>query len=245
VRASLDGPAPEIERLRARIAASSHPEYMVQSTVVLADLLWQAGRGREALGLLQSRQPPPPEYLALEAEIAADGKDLERATALWSAALAARPSALGTRRELAEAYSEMRRTSDALAQYGQLIEAQPWDAGLRVDRGVVLLRAGRLSEAEADFREATRLDEMLPEAFLNLGLVELQSGREADAETHLTRAIELRPDYAKAHFHLARLYRRRNDPRAASEARLAAMGDAAGQPTGSPLPSEEAPRPQP
>ena len=56
------------------------------------------------------------------------------------------------------------------------------------------------------------LGDQLPEARLNLALIELRTGREDAAEQDLLRAVELRPDYAKAHFHLARLFRQRDDP---------------------------------
>ncbi len=75
-----------------------------------------------------------------------------------------------------------------------------------------------------------QLDPSLPEPYLNLSLLELADGRDADAEAHLLRALEIKPDYQKAHFHLARLYAQRGDPRAREHAERAV--GAAANPSG-------------
>jgi Flp pilus assembly protein TadD len=116
-----------------------------------------------------------------------------------------------------------------LAQYDVIVLGDPNDAGLFVDRGVTRAALGRWEYAEADYRRALELDETLPEAHLNLALAELATGRDGDAEVHLLRAVDLRPDYQKAHFHLARLYTRRGDPRAREHAERAAGVPTAGK----------------
>jgi Flp pilus assembly protein TadD len=128
----------------------------------------------------------------------------------------------------------MGKLGEALALYDQLVAADPGNAGLRVDRGASFLKAGRPARAEADLRQAVALDDSLPEGRLNLALIELRTGREAEAERDLLRAIELRPDYAKAHFHLAYLYSRWDDPRAAKHAELAAAAGSVLAPTAPP-----------
>src|SRR5262249_42835163 len=106
------------------------------------------------------------------------------------------------------------RLEDARAEYDRMLEVDPANAALLVERGATQAKLGRSTEAERDYRDAIALPAPPPEAFLDLALLELASGRDQDAETHLLRALELRPGYRKAHFHLARLYRRRGDPRA-------------------------------
>jgi len=125
---------------------------------------------------------------------------------------------LDARRELADLHGRAGQIDDQLAIYDELVELDPLDATLLVDRGAALYDAERGDEALRDFRAAAIADAELPEAAFNLGLLYLESGREDDAEAQLLRAVELRPEYAKAHYHLARIYRQRGDPRAAQHA---------------------------
>jgi tetratricopeptide (TPR) repeat protein len=155
------------------------------------------------------------------AQIAAESGDLQRAIDLYEDLTGRFPAMLDARRELAEFYGRVGRVDDQLALYGELIDLNPMDATLLVDRGVTLYLAERGEDALGDFRAAAIADRELPEAPFNLGLLYLENGRDDDAETQLLRAVELRPDYAKAHFHLARVYRRQGDPRAAKHAELA------------------------
>ena len=155
------------------------------------------------------------------AQIARDHGNAPRAAELYESALADRPTQLTWRLELAELHRSLGHPQQSLELYGELIAARPGDADLYVDRGVVLFQTGSLERAEADFRSALALDDALPEASFNVGLLALQSGREAEAERHLLRAVELRPGYGKAHYHLARIYRGRGDPRAALHAERA------------------------
>ena len=64
---------------------------------------------------------------------------------------------------------------------------------LRLDRGIVRVRANRLLEAEADFAEAARLDPDHLAVRVNWGQVLLRLGRNDDAVAQLTRAIEIEP----------------------------------------------------
>ena len=134
------------------------------------------------------------------------------------------------RRQLIEVYDTLNRLDDALAQYEQMIGADPQNGELRADRGAIEARLGRAADAEKDYRLAMQLDPSLPEPYLNLALLELADGRDTDAEGHLLRALEIKPDYQKAHFHLARLYAQRGDPRAREHAERAV--GAAGDPSG-------------
>lgn len=221
-RALRDGAATEIEPLAGRLAAVA-PRRLPASTKLLAALLRAEGRYEEAARALAPLGADDPSVLALQAEIATESGDVARAMELYESALKARPAAFEWRRSLAELYGA-ERGDEAVAQYDLLVAADPANAGLRVDRAVDEMRAGRWDEAEQDLREAVRLDGALPEAHFNLGLVAGQRGRERAAEEHYLRAVELRPDYVKAHMNLARIYRERGDPRAAVHAERAARG---------------------
>jgi arylsulfatase A-like enzyme/Flp pilus assembly protein TadD len=222
-RVAAEGAAAEIPRLQSLLddpPPGAGP--LAETRGLLATLLRREARDTEAVQVLEASSDPPPGHLAILADIARTRGNLERAARLYEAWLERVPAANEARRELADAYDVLGRLDDALALYDDLVALDPSDATLYVDRGAVLFRARRMAEAEADFRAAIALDDQLPEADFNLALLALGQERDSEAEPHLLRAVELRPDFAKAHFHLARLYRRRGDPRAAEHAERAA-----------------------
>jgi arylsulfatase A-like enzyme/Flp pilus assembly protein TadD len=234
VRTAREGPGAEIVRLQALFEnPPSDPARLTDTRSVLATLLLREGRDAEAVRVLEALESPPPGYYARLAEIAAEHDNQPKAAEHYEAFLQRVPASTEARRALADLYDELGRTEEAIGLYDELVAVDPEDMTLRVDRGAALQRVGRGEEAEADYRVALATDDGIPEAAFNLGLLELAQGRDAEAEQHLLRAVELRPDYAKSHFHLARLYRRRGDPRAALHAERAARtsgGDAAGLP---------------
>jgi Flp pilus assembly protein TadD len=62
-----------------------------------------------------------------------------------------------------------------------------------VKLGVLAMRAGRVEEALASFREAVTLDPRHPEALLDLGGALARSGRAAEAVPYLERALQAGP----------------------------------------------------
>ena len=83
--------------------------------------------------------------------------------------------------------------------YRRAVEASPSDATYHIFLGALLARAGRLQEAEAVHRRATRCKEgCIDEAFLNLGLVLRALERYSDARKCFQRALELDPKYKQA-----------------------------------------------
>jgi len=83
--------------------------------------------------------------------------------------------------------------------YRRAIEVSPSNATSRIFLGGFLARAGRLQEAEAVHRRATRCKEgCIDEAFLNLGLVLRALERYADARKCFQRALVINPKYKAA-----------------------------------------------
>jgi tetratricopeptide (TPR) repeat protein len=72
-----------------------------------------------------------------------------------------------------------------------------------VDRGVVLGRLGRSSEAIADFTAATRLQPRNPRAYYDRGLTRLRGNDNEAAREDFSAAAKLDPAYADAHVGLA------------------------------------------
>ncbi len=244
-RAGRFGAEEEIPRLRAAIEAAPHPERMIESRLLLAQLLLDEGEPEAAEEILGSEELP--EYLEMLAEIAQSRGDLEAAAGHHEAIIEQRPTAVTSLEALVAIRLAQGRMDEALEHSETLVAVAPEEISFVVERGGLHLRAGRLAEAEADYRRAIELDPEVPEPHLNLALVLLASSREGEAEKELLRAVELRPDYGKAHFHLARLYAGKDDPRAAHHAELAAVGGVGTQMPGGamPAPTPEIPMEEP
>ena len=72
----------------------------------------------------------------------------------------------------------------------------------RLNLGAALMQKGRIQEALAEYEQARRIDDTVPELHYNLGNAYSQTGRPADAIASYRQAITLRPDYANAHYNL-------------------------------------------
>ncbi|MGD1849964.1 MAG: tetratricopeptide repeat protein [Cyanophyceae cyanobacterium] len=72
----------------------------------------------------------------------------------------------------------------------------------RLNLGAALMQKGRIQEALAEYEQARRIDDSVPELHYNLGNAYGQTGRAADAIAAYQRAIALRPTYANAHYNL-------------------------------------------
>jgi tetratricopeptide (TPR) repeat protein len=83
--------------------------------------------------------------------------------------------------------------------YRRAVDASPSDATYRIFLGAVLASAGRLQEAEAVHRRATRCKQgCIEEAFLNLGLVLRALERYSDARKCFQRALDIDSKYKHA-----------------------------------------------
>ena len=83
--------------------------------------------------------------------------------------------------------------------YRRAVERSPSDATYRIFLGALLAVAGRLQEAEAVHRRATRCKKgCIDEAYLNLGLVLRALERYSDARKCFQRALRIDPKYKDA-----------------------------------------------
>jgi cytochrome c-type biogenesis protein CcmH/NrfG len=111
-----------------------------------------------------------------------------------------------TRARNRDYWSEERLWRDTVAK-------QPGNQRGRVAYGSALAAAGRLEEAESEFRQATKLEDGDAIAHARLGMVLAARNREDDAIVELERALALRPDDVDAHRMLAQIYGSRRDDR--------------------------------
>jgi tetratricopeptide (TPR) repeat protein len=97
------------------------------------------------------------------------------------------------------------RLDEALRDLTAAERQQPSDARIRNFRGIVLVRMGRTNEAADEYREATRLDPSLEDAYKNLGFLEWTEHHLESARAKLQRAVELAPDDSFARYYLGRV----------------------------------------
>jgi tetratricopeptide (TPR) repeat protein len=84
-------------------------------------------------------------------------------------------------------------------------EQQPEDPRIRNFRGIALMQLVKVSEAETEYREATRLDPKYEDAWRNLGFLLWTVRRLDQAREALLRAIALSPDDSFSHYYLGRI----------------------------------------
>jgi tetratricopeptide (TPR) repeat protein len=92
------------------------------------------------------------------------------------------------------------RLSEAEHWFRKAIEIEPDEIGAYVFLGSCQARQGKLKEAEATHRAATKWTghSLLDEAYHNLGLVLRGQGRLNEAAECFRKAIEISPKYSKA-----------------------------------------------
>ncbi|HEX3914073.1 MAG TPA: tetratricopeptide repeat protein [Steroidobacteraceae bacterium] len=95
--------------------------------------------------------------------------------------------------------------------YELCLKAEPNHMEARINLGRLLHLAGRLAEAERVYRVGAKSD---PFIAFNLAVVLEDLEREPDAIAAYREALALDPQFADAHFNLARLYERAKDPKA-------------------------------
>ena len=95
--------------------------------------------------------------------------------------------------------------------YELCLKANPDHMEARINLGRLLHLAGRLIEAERVYRVGAKAD---PFIAFNLAVVLEDLEREPEAILAYREALALDPQFADAHFNLARLYERAKDPKA-------------------------------
>jgi Tfp pilus assembly protein PilF len=120
----------------------------------------------------------------------------------------------------------------------------PGNAELELEQGLLLLKQGQdgnaslQARAEQLFRAAAKHDPTLAEPEIQLGELELRRGETKLALQHLQNAVKLSPENARAHFSLARGYRRagRNEEAAKETALFDKLKKSEASRSGSPSP---------
>lgn len=151
---------------------------------------------------------------------------LERSITQGEEAVRQNPNQVGTRMQLALIYAGAERYADAIAQYGEVIKAQPDSVSALLGRGRAYAQSGQLDAAAADFQtvvdetrdgEMATADPQLEAAYYNLGAIALQQARPKDAVTLLGKAIAIDRTDADALNGLGTALIQTGDPKGAVE----------------------------
>lgn len=108
-------------------------------------------------------------------------------------------------RGLAEAHIALNDFDAAHSSLKKSLALFPQSADLHNTLGTLHIKQRETEQALVCFEQALALSPLHAEASINHGITCEQLGRETDAEKSLLRALEARPGFAAAHFHLAHL----------------------------------------
>ncbi len=185
--------------LHAALEAEPDDAYVL---FLLGECALATGRPAEAAGLLAralaERSAHRDSRLALARAHLAAGDPAAALDTLEPLAgdpcLAAAQSLRGT------ALNALGRPTEAVAAFTQSLAVRPDDAEAQLNCGNALAELDDLDGAERHVRRAIACDPLMPEAHASLGHLLASQGRLPDAIAANAQAIDLRPDFAVAHW---------------------------------------------
>jgi len=121
-----------------------------------------------------------------------------------------------------KAYDNLGLTYEALAQYDDAIRIYQQALGLNrrqpipspwppLNLGTLLIKLGRLEEAETCMQESLRYEPRFPKAHFQMGLLLEKEKKDEEALRELSRSAEYDPAYPEPHYVLGRIYQRIGD----------------------------------
>lgn len=99
---------------------------------------------------------------------------------------------------IAQVYSSMGATEEAIAYYSEAIAMDPNYSEYYNERGSLYMHQGRMSDALRDYLQATELSSPYYEVFTNLGQCYRKMGQMEGAVGAYTRSLELEPSHTLA-----------------------------------------------
>ncbi len=109
-----------------------------------------------------------------------------------------RPAGASFYLELAEAYSKLGQSAEAVRYYQEALQRAPRLRPVRLGLAQVLSKSGQNERAAQLLMDTIEKDPKDFAAWNGLGLVRLRQGRPADAVTAFRKAIEIEPEYPEA-----------------------------------------------
>lgn len=133
------------------------------------------------------------------------GKDLDAAISAYQSAYLLTPDDIDIYINLGSAFYDKEDYDNALTVYRSALELDPTNAKIHCNLGFLHWGKGDTDEAIKEYELAIGYDKTYDIAYNNLGVIYLDDlGRIQQAIELFTRAMEYNPNYALAHFNLAR-----------------------------------------
>ena len=151
-----------------------------------------------------------------------DAMQFTSAVANFRQALALDPNFMKTYDNLGLCYEALGKYDEAVNTYQEAIRrnrerppSSPWPP---LNLGTLLIKLGRLEEAEGVLSESLRYDPRFPQAHYEMGLLLEKQKKDEAAIAELRQAATLSPAYAEPHYVLGRIYKRQGDKQNAEAA---------------------------
>lgn len=148
-----------------------------------------------------------PPAVPAAAPAAPSAADVESRLGALRDAVAAAPEDNAARRELAIALHAAGRSEEAIAEFERLATGTA-DARALLDLAIAYNSVSRIAEAEATYGRLLALDPRHAIALHNLGNIASKRGDNEGAIARYREALDVRPDYLLARFHLAQALQR-------------------------------------
>jgi len=174
--------------------------------LVSANLLDQARRSKEAIGLLErdlAAKPANDSLITALARIYSRAGDTAKADSLLNARLTADPTNYVVGSALASLYLEKKNYDAAIAQYSKLLDAHPVDPAVLNNLAWLYQQKGDLSKARELAERAVAAAPNAPQIDDTLGWILLAQGDASKAVTYLTAANVSAPADPAITYHLA------------------------------------------
>jgi len=151
-----------------------------------------------------------------------DAMQFTAAVSSFNKAIELDPAYMKTYDNLGLCYEALGDYDDAIKTYQEAIRRNrekpppsPWPP---LNLGALLIKLGRLDEAETVLRESLQYDLRFPQAHYQLGLLLEKQKKNDEAIAELRQAATLSPSYAEPHYVLGRIYRRKGATKSAEAA---------------------------
>lgn len=139
----------------------------------------------------------------VEAALAYQEGDRERALASLQSALAQNPDLIMGRLLLGTIYRDKNEYSFAAEQYQKVVQLDPYTGSNHYNLGLMYHLLNRLADASVSYIEAIRLNPADGKSNMNMGLVHTALGKPELGLSYAQKAVELNEKSAEAHANLA------------------------------------------
>jgi tetratricopeptide (TPR) repeat protein len=171
----------------------------------------QSAKGIEMLRLFLLDQPGYPEALALLAEAYNNSHQPAQAVSVLEELVAAQPTEVRPRSQLAELYEQTGRWKDAAAAWGALAALGQRATAYRMRQAMALVSAGDLAAGRQELLDVTKESPRDNSAWYLLSAVERRAGNFAAAEAAARHIADIDPKDVRGPLALAEVQSARGD----------------------------------